>query len=451
MYPESRLRRTAAPTLEELFAAQLARTDEFAPFVGTLPPGSFAGDAAAPVNRPLPAARPPVSVTPAAPVSGPLAQPTMTEAYPGEHGVPPIKPTPPFMGERTTGLSPLGKLLAQHRALRTAPVSSKVVDQAEGFEILPPEKLSRGKQTLVGLLQGANIAAQTHKGDPWATLGGAATGAVTGGVSPAMVAALTRQQEIDRVGGQAEQQAGLDLAAARIGGVEAQAEYDRVRPLIEAARIQQQQDTSNARIGATREATAARSAAAAEANRARIAANAERERHNRAVEGKPTGTNERTVNGAIYRKDNEGVWRIAPGSPAPAPRRDIPGEKATDRQREATEKGRQAEALYRKGSEYWDQAKAKRAEAAQLGSSVVGRTTNKDTITRLTREAEGLEAKTREVQLKGDLLAAESEGVEKGGGPGGRTLEGAVEAFKRSQKRDPTPEELERMRAALER
>ena len=129
MYPQSQLiRRRPRRTLDHLFGddvditlplppgvvpfnpdagitrpARPVRTDELAPYEGELPVGSFMGDAAAPVNRPLPAVRPPMPMPEPEPLR--LPQPTVATmsappAYPAELSRDPVSADAQRLRER---------------------------------------------------------------------------------------------------------------------------------------------------------------------------------------------------------------------------------------------------------------------------------------------------------------------------------------------------------------
>lgn len=367
-------------------------------------------DPLAPVFNPDVPAPAPVTVTPPFMPSSPGPLPI------------PVDPGSPHVGTPVAAdASRLERLMAERATLGNASPSSKVSKTPWGIEVGPPESSpSRLKQALVGALQGAAMAGSS--GDPWQALGGAATGAVAGGINPRLVQAMTRQQETDRLTGQIEQEQGI---AARNAAIYAQ----QAQPELRALQIQRQIDEDAARQadrkarGEDRDADRAlrekeantRSEQAAAANKLRQQQLEETRRHNRETERKP-GSKYRTVANTIFEVDDDGVWRVAPGAPPPfSPSEAARTEREGVRADERREKGRQAEALYRKGAEYWDQAKAKREEARQLGLGADGQpsrvagTRNKESIDRLLREAESLEGKTRDVQKEGDLKAAEAE------------------------------------------
>lgn len=399
------------------------------PWDERLPDGRSVAEALGGLSPSLPAPRSAIPATgyPA----GPAAVPTAT--MPQIH-----------LGAPVANSGSLADRLANLRALRGADPSVDVQRTPWGYEEVAPtrEHPSRLRQALAGALQGAALGGQ---GGAWQALGGALTGAAAGGISPRLMQALARKQEVDRLTGEVGQEQQIALRNAQIGTEMAQGEYAAARPSIELSRIYQQQQEAEERARIQREEEAGRNRRGAATITESAATRAERERHNRAMEGKPTGSNERNLNGAIYRKDENGIWQLAPGSPAP---RDIPSEKAGEKATERSTKSRQAAALYSKGADYWQQAQSKRREADQLGSSPTLRITNKERIDQLNREAAALEKETRDVQQKGDLLAAEGES-----GPAasssGRTIEGAIEAFKRKLNRAPTQAEIDRMKAAL--
>lgn len=380
----------------------------------------------------------------------------------------PSAPTAVHVGTPTpANLSPLGRKLAEHRTLAGAGVSSKVKETGWGYEELPPTKPSRKKQALIGLLQGAMIGGAT--GDPWKALGAAGTGAVAGAISPTLMQAFTRQQELDAQENSIKGMQEVEFNQARIAETQAQAQQRAAQPQMEvytdpqsgeqytlksgeAARLAQRDRERAAKAAEEKDryvdyvppdappGTKARRIKESEAARL----DEDYTQHQRRP---PAAKPDRVINNQIWRPDADGIYHLAPGSPPPKTQRDIAAEKEGERSTERAAKGKQAAALFQKGHDYWKQAKAKRAEAAALPRSTPQRD---DRITQLLREAIGLENKTREVQIKGDLLAAEAEA-----GPtasrSGRTIEGAIAAFKSAQKRDPTPDEIERMRAALNR
>lgn len=382
--------------------------------------------------------------------------------------VPTNTPVPPIeLGPHVgPNASRLERLLAERQALSTADPSSKVRRTDWGYEVGPPEQSpSRFRHAAMGAGTGAIIAGQATGGDPWGTLAGAVTGALTGGVSPALLQAFNRRAELDRNAGELSTEQKLQLQNAQMAETAAQAEQRRLEPYLKAEELRAQNErfeaTERGRNERAAQSNRTRAQAAAEANRLRAEALEETKRHNRETERKP-GSKYRTVANTIFEVDDDGIWRVAPGAPPPfSPTDAARAEREGVRSTERMEKGRQAEALFRKGSEYWDQAKAKRAEADRLRLKPDGtpRQFISDTvdaqIRTLIREAESLEAKTREVQIRGDLLAAEAESGS-AASTGGRTLEGAIEAFRKDKKRnptgrEPTAEEIERMRKALNR
>lgn len=375
--------------------------------------------------------------------------------------VPANAPVPPIhLGSPVAqNANNLQRLLAERDALSQADPASKVARRDWGYEIQPPERTpSRLRHAGLGAAQGAILAGQATGGDPWGTLAGTVVGALTGGVSPSLLQAFQRRQELDRNAGELGLEQKLQLQNAQIGETDAQAEQRRMQPLIEAEKLRRQEEQAvmleegrNRRTEATNKT---RVQTATEANKARQAALEETRRHNRETERKP-GSKYRTVANTIFEVDDDGVWRVAPGAPPPfSPSDAARAERQEVRSTERDEKARQAEALFKKGSEYWDQAKAKREEARKLGlgpdgnPSRVASTRNEDAINRLLREAANLEGQTRDVQIRGDILAAESES-QPAAGSSGRTLKGAKAAFRAKYNREPTAEETERMKRAL--
>lgn len=328
---------------------------------------------------------------------------------------PPVQPTqamidsvgqpvsPVNMGGNTAGMSRLGVLLQQRKALQDAPLGSRVNRTPTGWDYDPPEQSpNRWKKALGTGLQGVALAQPQN---PWQALGAFGAGFGAGAVSPKLADQFTRHLDTEENARAVGQEAGIDLTTGRIADLMAQADYNQARPGIELTRIMQQQQEAADRIAAQDRATAQRGSAATladergrEANRLRGEAN--EIRRNQPGRAKPT----RTIDGVLWEQSDGGDWVRARGGPTQTASSRQEGK---DRERDA-DASREAQALYNKASDYWQQAQDKRAEAARLGGSVTTRAANKDAIDRLIREAEGLETKTRTLQVDGDKLDAKS-------------------------------------------
>lgn len=419
------------------------------------------------VAAPAAATRPRTVATPASPLgrlleearasaAGPVAAPTSEVGTPLPVAQPAMRPTEalPYPGVtegnetrgwRSYNRPPGNDLESLHGLQRDAPANSKIERGPSGnWEVAAPKKPSRLKQGLLGLLYGAAQAAAEGptEGAALRALGGAGAGATLGGVKPGAIQTWSREQELKKSAADIAEQQGIEMRQAQIA--EAQS-----RPELGALRVQHQLDAEKQRQ-ADREADNTRADSAA-TQRGREAT--ERERHNKVMENKkpPTSTPTRTLGGQIFEKGDDDVWHVAKGSPPPAPT--AAADRSTKRSEDKSAKAQQASTLYKKGEDYWNQAQAKRKEAEGLQKKRFLTDPEKSRLSALTREAEGLEAKTREVQLKGDDLAAESEAINESAPKSGRTIEGAIEAFKRDPRnkshRAPTEDELARMRKAL--
>lgn len=308
------------------------------------------------------------------------------------------------------GRSPLGRKLDEYRARSEASPDSKVTETGWGYEEAPPSPHgpSRLKKALEGFLtMGAMAGANgPTEGAAGRFLGGGIAGGATGAVKSSLMQKFQRDTELgqlrDDIGGDQS----IEMKNAQIADEASKPELNSLRiqnTLNEALLRERDREADNTR--ADRLATATEGSAT------------ERARHNKVMENKPSGSGpkEHVIHGQIWRPDSEGVYRVVPGSPAadPSPTAIAQGEKAAAR----TAKSNQAKALFQKGSEYWNQAQARRKEADAIQNATNPNGTKKAffsdaelaKIKALTREAEGLEAKTREVQLKGDGLAAEAE------------------------------------------
>ena len=154
----------------------------------------------------------------------------------------------------TPGMNRLGALIAEHDTLANDPSGSNPVKRTPwGYEELPPEKSpSRWKQVGLGVLQGA-LAGVAQTGSLAGALGGAATGGVAGGVSPRLMQAFTRAQDIRRNQGEISNELELSKQQAQVGGLEAEADWQRARPGLEAAEIRRKLDAEEAALKQRRE------------------------------------------------------------------------------------------------------------------------------------------------------------------------------------------------------
>lgn len=312
-------------------------------------------------------------------------------------------------GYKTFGHTPGAGPTDRLALLEEAPLGSKVERGVSGnFEVGAPKKPSRLMKALEGALSAAAMAGASGptEGTAGRMLGGAAVGGIGGGVKPRLVEKFQRENELAQLRGEIGEDQGIAYKDAQIAGAKAQPELRelQVKNTINESLLREQDRRADNRradtaIGETKRATD------------------ERIRHNKELEKKPGARPTRTLNGQIWEKDDDGVWKVGKGSPPPTPPKPAASTAAADERRAVrSEKkaaaGREAAALYKKGSDYWDQAQAKRKEAETLSAKKFQTDAEKATIARLNREAEGLEAKTREVQIKGDGLAAESEGTD---------------------------------------
>lgn len=390
----------------------------------------------APLPLPTPVTGP--TTPPFLPTAGPLPVPEQGEVRVG---------TP--VDENT---SRLGRLMAERSTLGSADVSSAVKSTPWGYEVQPPEQSpSRVKQALLGVLHGANQAAQATGGDPWATLGGAATGAAAGGISPRLMQALTRKQEMDRVTGDVVTEQTIQARNAAIAA-------DIAQPELRALQIQRQID-QDAAMNADRDADRAiraqnattRSQQAQTANELRGKTLEETMRHNKAMEGKTAATEEITVAGRKF--------KVSPNTAANILERRTAAITKPDKEREESsiEVDLETEAAndhLSKRKEADEQASTLRKEREDLTKGV-GLVKNKARIAEIDRQIAQAEKEASYRQKEADdaFARARKAGAKAAAKPagGGRTIEGAVEAFKKAKGRAPTADEIERMKAALER
>jgi len=406
----------------------------------------------------LPVVLPPAAPIDAAAMGVPPPPPMSTRGRTTSTGPAVISPAPPVqLGAAVpAGASNLQRLMAERTALANADPSSQVRRTSWGYEELPPEQSpSRGRQGLAGVLQGANIAAQASGGDPWATLAGAATGGVSGGVSPRLLQAFTRQQELDRNAGNLANEQAIALKGAQVGETFAQAEQRRLEPYLRAEELRAQNERFEATERGRNERAAAsnrtRVQTATTANELRGKSLEETMRHNRAVENKPgTATEEITVAGRTFRVSANTAARIL------EERSKASNKERTESQLEAELEDEAANDHLAKRKAAEERASVLRAERDKLSATKRAADTNKARITELDRQIaqEEVEARYRQKEADDSFVRARKARAKGTGGATqpagvGRTIEGAVEAFKAAKGRMPTAEEIARMKRAL--
>lgn len=365
----------------------------------------------------LPVAGPNVfnPVTAAGTTPPPSGMGNIPTSMPSQIGVP--------TGGSTVGLSPLGKLLAERRALQNAPLSSNVIDEGNRFEITPPEQSpSRVRNAIAGALQGAALAGQANNGDPWATLGAAGTGAAAGAISPKLMQSFLRKQALDRQAGEIGQQMGIDAGVAKIQGTLADAAYTAIRPEIEMARIEQQEAESTARIGATDRATQQRGRAASTTAGIQNRTLEERARHNKAMEAKTVSTEEITVAGRTFKVTPSTAARILEARTTAINK---PDKERVEAQLEAELEEEAAQDHLAKRKQADDQASALRAER-ELLTTGRGLETNKGRIAEIDRQIASAEKEAVYRQTEADNSFARKRKAQSktgGGSPkGGKTF-----------------------------
>lgn len=355
------------------------------------------------------------------------------------------------------GAGNLERLMAERQALATADPSSQVRRTGWGYEQQPPEQSpSRLKQALIGGLQGAAMAGRG--GNVWETLGGAATGAAAGGISPQLMQAFTRRQELDRNAADMAGEQALQLRHAQIGETVAQAEQRRVQPILELEKLRRAEEQADElEAGRNRRADQAnrtRSQTAAETNRMRQERLAEQTRHNKAVEGKTAATEEITVAGRKFKVSPSTAARILESRSTAANK---PDKERVESQLEADLETEAANDHLTKRREAEESASALRKERDDLSASPVAARRSEARIKELDRQIAQAEQEARYRQTEADNSFARARKAKAKGGAGsstakptsGRTIEGAVEAFRKKVGREPTDEEVERMRRAL--
>lgn len=419
----------------------------------------------APMDERLPDGRSVAELMAGSPVlAGPLGPPPPVPVFnptgvpaPATGPAPPMAMPPVRVGQQVNpAASNLQRLMAQRQVLATADPSSKVQQSDWGYEMTPPERTpSRGRGIASGALQGALIAGQS--GNPWATLAGTAVGAITGGVSPRLIQAFTRRQEMDRNAADMSAEQALQLKNAQIGETEAQAEQRRIQPLLEAEKIRREEERTGmleegrnkrAELGAR-----TRSQTAAEANKLRRESLEERQRHNKAIEGKTAATEEITVAGRKFKVSPSTAARILESRTTAANK---PDKERVESQLEVDLETEAANDHLSKRREAEESASELRAERDKLSSSAVTAKRNEARIKELDRQIAQAEKEATYRQSEADnafmrarKAKAKVDSQSTAKPTGGRTIEGAVEAFRKKLGREPTAEEIARMRKAL--
>jgi hypothetical protein len=133
------------------------------------------------------------------------------------------------IGLDTTGMTSFERKQAELAIRERAAAGVKIRSHGDTIEEMPPEQSpSRWRQVLVGLGRGALAGAAGGQGLGGA-IGGAITGGIIGGVSPNMMQALTRQDNIDRLRGDVATEQEMQLKGAQTGLAQAQAQADIAR------------------------------------------------------------------------------------------------------------------------------------------------------------------------------------------------------------------------------
>lgn len=263
--------------------------------VGKLP-------ATIPTPGPPPPTPPPTVAAPAmnAPLPGPTRGPeslardvsAMGAATPEPLGVPTLPPYNPNDERyrpqvRYSGPGAPSRKGAELRARQEgAQYETGIRDTGTGFEVSPPKTRAetnswrnRLKQAGLGALHG--IAMQRPGATMGELIGGAGGGAATGGISPRLVEAYSRQQQIDRLQGEVGQEQQLELGAAKIRDVQLNPELEMLRIQRQIANDESLQDYRTSRSG---QAASDSQQRAEQFKRQQ----ADRERRTRAIENRPT-------------------------------------------------------------------------------------------------------------------------------------------------------------------
>lgn len=269
-------RSAAAPTLVQPTGAPPPQNPQLPQLIGAKSEGSALESLGAPPPTPRLTQAPQIGG-----VSGQLPDgrtPSQVVQDLGVTGQPPppggpVGPNPPdvHLGTRVTpGMNRIGRKIAELEQLSKSDFEVPVKRTEWGYEEQPPEKSpSRWKQAGLGALQGA-LAGAERTGTLAGALGGAGVGAASGGISPRLMMAFTRAQDIRRAQGELSNDLGLEQQRAQVGGLEASAEYQRQRPYLEAAEIQRKLEQEQAVLEQRRAEEQGRTARAEQERRNRI-------------------------------------------------------------------------------------------------------------------------------------------------------------------------------------
>lgn len=414
----------------------------------------------------------PPTVNPALPPARPMTTAGMPPAAgpSGSIGALPPLPNSDAAGNMRVGtpvpstLSPLGKKMAEHSARSGAVLGSKVSRTPWGFEEAPPDASpSRARHAGMGALD--MIALAGASGDPWMTAAAALTGAVTGGVSPRLVQKFQQQQELQRLEAEMAPLQKQDLLSAQIDETRAQAEQRRYESSQTPYTDPESGETYNvptkdvSRVRETYRTNKAWRDDNAADNKRQDARDAETRLHHRNMEGKTAATEEITVAGRKFKVSPSTAARILEARTNAANKPSGPDRDAAEAAIEAQLEDEAGTDHHNKRREADEQAAKLRNDRADYVANGPGTKTQKAAkvadydrqIAEAERESayrqkEGDDAFTRRNKARSKSSAAPTKA-----GKSGRTLQGAIDAYTKTNGRAPTAAQVANMKAALER
>lgn len=305
------------------------------------------------------------------------------------------------------GLSGVDALMAQRGAMQENPFS-KVSTNAEGqAEIAPPKPERHGfKGTLKnigeGVLSGLALA---DPDNPNAILGSAIGGGVTAGVNRSAGPQLHHRFDMNVLDNDIARGLKLEQEQAQLGSFQADARNRALQPAFENAKLELERDRLSGLID---EHTYQRKKDELEFK--------EKQADRASREKTSAANNEATVEAAKIRA-------AATGSTNP--------QKIAENQAKREAKINESAALYKKADALVEEAKKLHGQPDPYGD--------------VAKRIESYEKEARDLRKDGDKARSEGESIpEQQAAPSasGVTLEGAIGAFKRDAKRDPTPDEI---------
>lgn len=424
---------------------------------------------------------------PVAPTRMTIPYEGMTPLGPMDGYQPPTLPGQVTLGEKYAGMTPTQRAAAKLAALRDAPQTSKIVDTGSEYQIEAPKRMGRGEAARRGAQEGAMVGAQA--GGLGGMGGGAAVGALLGLIAPKRTQRLIRERETADAQANYANELALDEAAQqnetrRIANAATiqrlqDADADRQLQMSQEQRLEYNQGLNN--IGelqkqqAMLDPTSAQYAAAEQAIQAEASRLSQRTgRRVTVIPGNPKLNQlpRMAVDGQVVQQQYDGSWKPVYGTPkTDMTNANYDQKEAYDWQVKNAENAAKRESAMQAATALENEAKNRQGKVTAIAAQIsaldaqMGQMGARDPqLGPLKRQREQLRQQQQaEEKGMGDAYReAEKAKAEAAKYPNlpeppkrskrtsGRTIQGAIEAFKKSKGREPSAQEISNMQAALQ-